>query len=243
MTPADRSIWALCGRLLRDPQGLVDQAADPAVVAWAVPRLVAVTAVAAGVFGAVAGSYRGGVQIPYAALKAPLLYGVPLVVGLPASRALFEAFGAEVPWSRLSLAGLVGVARAAVLAAALGPALWLLWSVAPPYHAAVFLMAAMLTLSGVPGLITVAKAVPAGGARVAGGLASLAVLGLVTAQTGWMLRPFVARPTAEVALLRPVEGDVFGSLIRVPLASVDVYVPYHPERKRLLSRERAPEGP
>lgn len=229
-------VWGLCAALLRDPQSLVDDAGDPAVVAWRVPRLVAVTAVSAALFGAVVGSYRGGIQIPYAALKAPLLYGIPLVVGLPASRALFEAFGAEVPWRRLSMAGLVGVARAAVLAAALGPALWLLWSVAPSYHLAVFLMAALLVVSGAPGLATVARAVPAGPARWLGGAASLVVLGLVTAQTGWLLRPFVARPTAEVTLFRPVEGDVFGSLARVPLASVDVYVPYHPERKRVLSR-------
>jgi hypothetical protein len=232
----DRSFWSLASTLLRDPERLVDEADDPAVVAWAVPRLVAVTAASAAVFGVVVGSYRGGIQIPFAALKAPLLYGVPLLVGLPASRALFAAFGAEVPWSRLSVAGLAGVARAAVLAAALGPALWLLYSLQPGYHLAVLLMALALAVSGAPGLATVARAVPGGRARWLGGLASLVILGLVTAQTGWLLRPFVARPNAEVTLFRAVEGDVFGSLARVPLASVEVYLPYAPERKRVLGR-------
>jgi hypothetical protein len=231
-----RSIWSLTAQLLRDPEQLVDDAADPAVLAWTVPRLVAVTAVSAAVFGVVVGSYRGGVQVPYAALKAPLLFGIPLVVGLPASRALFEAFGAEVPWARLSVAGLAGAARTAVLAAALGPALWLVYSLQPGYHLAVSLMAGLLLVAGAPGLLTVARAVPAGRARWLGGAASLVVLGLVTAQTGWLLRPFVARPTAEVTLFRPVEGDVFGSLARVPLASVDVYLPYHVDRKRVLGR-------
>jgi hypothetical protein len=64
------------------------------------------------------------------------------------------------------------------------------------------------------------------------------VLGLVTAQTGWLLRPFVARPTAEVTLFRPVEGDVFGSLARVPLAAVEVYQEYEPQRKHVLGGGR-----
>ena len=37
-------------------------------------------------------------------------------------------------------------------------------------------------------------------------------LGVVGAQTGWLLRPFVARPRAEVSFVRPVESDVFSSL-------------------------------
>jgi hypothetical protein len=41
---------------------------------------------------------------------------------------------------------------------------------------------------------------------------SLVVLGLLVAQTGWVLRPFVARPRGEVTFLRPVESDVFSAL-------------------------------
>ena len=37
-------------------------------------------------------------------------------------------------------------------------------------------------------------------------------MGLTLAQTGWLLRPFVSRPTAEVTFLRPVEEDVFSAL-------------------------------
>ncbi|MCB9684644.1 MAG: hypothetical protein H6735_06390 [Alphaproteobacteria bacterium] len=227
-------ILATTARVLRSPRGLVEEADDPRVLGRIVPHLLLVTTVGAAVFGAVVGSYRGGEQTLYAALKMPLLYGIPLLVGLPAARALFEAFGAEVRWSRLAVAGLAGTARAAVLAAALGPALWLVYSLAPGYHLAVLLMVLLLGVAGAPGLLTVAEAVPAGRARWLGGLAALAVLGLVTAQTGWLLRPFVARPNAEVTLFRPVEGDVFGSLLRVPLASVDVYLEYEPQRKRVL---------
>ena len=32
--------------------------------------------------------------------------------------------------------------------------------------------------------------------------------GAITAQTGWVLRPFVARPEAELTFLRPIDSDV-----------------------------------
>lgn len=156
------------------------------------------------------------------------------MVTLPAVRALYQAFDAEVVWPQLAGAGLVAVARAAVLAAALAPALWLLYSLAPGYHAAVAFMAGMLLLTGLPGFLTVARAAVGGRMRWAPALASLALIGATTAQTGWLLRPFIARPTAEVTLLRPIEGDAFGALARVPLAAMDIYVGYDPQRRGLL---------
>lgn len=228
------SILPLTASLLREPEALVERCADPDTLARLAPRLLAVTCGSAALFGAVAGSYRGGAQVLFAAAKMPLLFLIPLVVGLPAVRALYEAFEADVRWPRLAGAGLVATARAAVLAAALGPALWLVYSVDPGYHPAVGLMALLLAVTGLPALGTVAKATPGGRSRWIPAVASLALLGAITAQTGWLLRPFVARPTAEVTLVRPIEGDVFGSLIRLPLASFDVYLDYAPERRGLL---------
>ena len=43
------------------------------------------------------------------------------------------------------------------------------------------------------------------------------------AQSGWLLRPFVARPTVEVAFLRPVEEDIVSALVYTNLSAVDHY--------------------
>ena len=68
---------------------------------------------------------------------------------------------------------------------------------------------AMLLVTGIPALTLVAKAIPARTeGRLAIGFASAAVLGLVLAQTGFVLRPFVHRTDSEFALFRPLEGDV-----------------------------------
>ncbi|MEQ1569900.1 MAG: hypothetical protein ABMA64_29975 [Myxococcota bacterium] len=220
-------VLELCGEILRDPVAVVDRGSDRARFAVLAPRLLAITVASAVVFGAVTGSYRGGIQVGFAALKMPLVFLVPLLAALPASRAMYRVSGVELDPTRLGLAGLVGVARAALLAAALAPVLWLLYSLDLPYHLAVVVFAGMLALAGLPGLATLGRVIP-GTARAAA-LGSVFVLGLVTAQTGWVLRPFVARPTAEVSLVRPLEGDITGSLLRSPLAALGVYLSYEPE--------------
>jgi hypothetical protein len=229
--PEGISLLGLCGDLLRSPEAVVDRAAEPRAFARDAPRVLLVAVGCLALFGAVVGSYRGGVQVGYAALKMPLLLLVPLVVGLPAVASLFRLAGQPVAGPRLSMAGLVAVARTALLAVATAPVVWLAYDAGVSYHAAIVVLAGTLLLAGVAGLPSVAAAIgrPTWRTRLAT-VAALAVLGLVTAQTGWVLRPFVARPTAEVALLRPIEGDVVGSLLRAPLAAADVYLEYTPER-------------
>lgn len=208
MTP---SVLSLIATLLRAPQEVVDApAADHATL---VPRLLATTLVGAGVFGAVVGAYRGGIQVPYAAIKMPILFLAPVALGLPAVRALFAVDTEPASWRRLGMAGLVGMARAAVLAAAFSPVLWLYYSLGPDYHAAILVLAASLAAVALPGLTTLARALPRAGRRqVLATIGAVGILGMLTAQAGWVLRPFVARPTAEVAFLRPLEADVFSSL-------------------------------
>lgn len=207
------STLAIAATLLRDPSSLVDRADDPADLAHLAPRTLAIGVIGAALFGITVGSYHGGVQVAYAAVKMPLLFGLPLIASLPAVRSLAHLAAVDVAWPRLALAGAIGAARTAVLAAALGPLVWLYYSITPDYHLSVLVLAGTLVVAGIPGLSVVGRVLPAGAERRwAVGLASVAVLGLVTAQTGWLLRPFVVRPEAPVAFLRPVESDIAASL-------------------------------
>lgn len=231
------SMLGLCGLLLRDPHAIVAHADDPQRFAAAVPRVLGIALGAAALFGAVVGSYRGGVQVGYAALKLPALLLVPLVVALPAVAALYRLGGAPIPAARLSLSGLVAVARTALIAVAMAPAVWLAYDSGLGYHAATVLLTAVLALAGLAGLPTVVAGLgPRSVQTRLAALGSVIVLALVTAQTGWVLRPFVARPRAEVTLLRPIEGDIFGSLLRAPLAAADVYLDYDPTRSPWRTR-------
>lgn len=232
------SLLTLTSQVLRDPIAVVDAHDGPSDLGWLAPRLLAISGAGAALFGAVVGSYRGGEQVLYAALKLPVLLWVPPLFALPAIHAAWRACEVAVPYRRLALAALAGMARAGVLASALAPVLWLPYSVQADYHVSVLLFAAMLALAALPGLTALARAIPAGGHHrwmAAGG--SLALLALLLAQTGWLLRPFVARPTAEVALFRPVEGDIFSGLGHTAASSVGLYGEWEAERAGLLSRE------
>lgn len=226
----------LTATVLRDPAALLD--ADAERLGWLVPRLLAITVAGAAVFGLVIGSYRGEIQLVYAAVKTPFLLLIPLLVGLPAVHALYRSCDLEVSWTRMAVAGLAGAARSAVLAAALGPVLWLLYSVGIGYHFAVLVLAASLVAVGIPGLLTVRLAVPPGGRRRWLALAgSVLVLGVLTAQTGWILRPFVARPTVEVAFLRPIEADIASSLGATAQSAIGVYPGWDARGEGLLGSD------
>jgi len=233
--------------LLRDPVALIDGPDERGTLARLAPSLLAITVLGAAVFGVVVGSYRGGVQVVYAAIKMPALLLLPVVVSLPAVRALLQAGGLQVSYSRVALACLAGAARTAILTAALGPVVWLYYSITPDYHASVLVMALALGLAGLPGMATVSRAViPADdGSSVAGrsrlrwlsAVGILLVMGLTGAQSGWLLRPFVARPTAEIAFLRPIEEDVFSSLAATSRSARGDYRGWEAEAEGLLSKE------
>ena len=240
------TILELTGLLLREPERLLGRDRDDEQtsdhLALLAPRLLAITIFGAALLGMVIGSYRGELQYLYAALKTPLLLLLPVLIGLPAIRAFHGACDVEVAWSRLALAALVSVARTSVLAAACAPVLWLYLSLHPDYHRAVLSMAGCLALVGVPGLLTLIAALPDGGRqRPLASFASVAVLGVLLAQSGWLLRPFVVRPRAEVSLLRPVEADVFSSLASTGSSARGRYGGWNAEGAGLLGREAAHE--
>jgi len=200
-------------RVLRTPGALVDEMTVPGGLATHAPALLAATVVGGALLGGVVGSYHGGIQTLFAAVKTPLLFIVPPLFALPAVEAAWSLVGTPLSGTRLRAAVLVGMARAAVLAAALGPFLWLWTSGGIDYHLAVLGFVGTILFAGLPGLWTVLQALPRP-TELRGALfiGSLALLGTVFAQTGWLLRPFVARPNAEVTFLRDVEENVYSSI-------------------------------
>jgi len=238
------SLLAVIGVLLREPERLLDDSGasdrdrDRDRLAWLAPKLLAITVIGAAIFGAVLGSYRGELQYLYAAVKTPLLLLVPMVIGLPAIRAFHHACEIEVPWSRLALTALLAMARTAILAAACGPVLWLYLSLEPDYHHAILVMVATLSAVACPGLVLLVRSMPSGGRhRPLATLASVAVLGLLLAQSGWLLRPFVVRPQSELSFLRPIEADVFSSLASTRRSATGDYREWETEGAGLLGRE------
>ncbi len=241
-----RSILELTTTLLRDPQILIDEgeAAPRRALAELAPRLLAITCVGASLFGLVVGSYRGGVQHVYAAIKMPALLLLPVLVGLPAIRALHAACEVRCSRARLALAALAGMARTAVLAAACAPILWLLYSINLDYHRAILVMTACLLAVGLPGLTTLTRGLPRGGQqRWLASSGTVVLLGLLLAQSGWLLRPFVVRPRAETTFLRAIEADVFSSLNATYDSSKGRYRGWSARKQGFVGAAMKPEAP
>lgn len=226
----------LTTRALRDPDALINGAESPADLARLAPPLLGVTLVGGALFGLMVGSQHGGIQLLYASLKMPLLLLAPPLIALPVVHALWRACGVDPGWRRLSIAALAGMARSAIFAAAMGPVLWLLYSIDLDYHASVLVMTGTLALAGLPGIAALMRALPRGGdLRILATLGSAAALFLAFSQTGWLLRPFIARPTAAVTLFRPIEEDVFSSLGATNRSAVGDYRGWDAERSGFLA--------
>jgi hypothetical protein len=201
--------------VLTRPEAFVDRFDRPDRVGEVVSPLLVLLLLGAGLFGAVIGSYDGGWQLLYASVKLPAVLLLAAVVSLPALRVLHAREGRSVSAARAGLAALVGCARVALLSTALAPVVWLVYSLDPPYVLAIMMLAGGLTVVGLPGLISVARALsPSGRLRLGPTVATVALLGLVMAQSGWMLRPFVVTPGAELTVLCPRSGDVITGLAR-----------------------------
>ncbi|MBX7084132.1 MAG: hypothetical protein K1X88_33295 [Nannocystaceae bacterium] len=202
-------LLALTGLVLREPKRVLEHAAPERLL----PSLLTLVIAGAGLFGLVVGSYRGGLQHLWAAIKLPMVLLLPLLVALPACVALYRVAGVAVRHGQVVLAAVLGTARASLLLAAMTPALWLAYSIALPYHDAVLLMCGALVVAGGIGLSTTASLLPGGGhLRTAAHLGSLAIAAVVLAQGGWLLRPFLVRPRGEITFVRAPEADVFSSV-------------------------------
>lgn len=226
-------------RVLRAPEELLTDDRD--ALARSAPSLLVLVVVGAATWGLVVASMRGGLQLVYAPAKAPFLWLIPVAVCLPVMRPWFDPDGDRIGAVRLGAIGLVGAARSALLAAAAAPVLWLVLSLGLSYHLSVLVMAASLAMAGLPGLVMVARAMATDRPRWAASAASVLLLGAVTAQTGWLLRPFVVRPTAQVTLLRDVEADVGSALSATTVSFLGMETDWEAEPSGYLGRKQAPD--
>lgn len=201
-------------RLVRAPRALLADIVQGRFELRALARASLLVTLACGLaYGVVLGSYRGGVQVAYCAIKVPLLLLATLVVATPAFVALAGALGVRLGGARAIAIGLVAAARGALVLALLAPVQWLVqgWV---DYHETFMLSVVVATIAaGVAARAifgAVALADGAHGARVSryAALGAVVVFFVVGTHASWLMRPFLVRPTARaVPFVRHLEGD------------------------------------
>jgi hypothetical protein len=182
------------GELLRRPGGIVERCREPGAQTGLARTALILIVLGGSLFGAALGSFRGGEQIPLAAVKIPVATLLTLAVCAPGFAAFVAAFGRR--WShRETLAiALSAGARASLVLFALAPVLWLSIDLGAGYHSIRLLAAGAYALGALSALAFVLRAIGTAAGRVATASSFVVLFLIVGAQSAWLLRPYLGDP-------------------------------------------------
>jgi hypothetical protein len=203
-------------RILRAPAGVAEQCRSDRDVAAIARTALMTLVVAATAFGAAVGSWRGGKQIAFAALKMPIGILGTLAIAAPAFYVLAAIFGR--PWALRPVLSLVlaAGARFSLVLLALTPPLWLTINFGAPYDMIKVAATVGYALAGLAGLEVLVRGLGDGpGKHMTIGL-FVGVFLLIGGQNAWVLRPYLGIPGAtEVTLFtREREGGLVVQLLQ-----------------------------
>lgn len=206
-------------QLLRARHKLLARLDNPAEHLTIMRAALLATLLSGFAFGAALGLHRGGLQLVYAAVKLPLVLLLTAALATPALTALQHAVGARFNPRRDVALVLSSLALASLVIAATSPLVVLAALLELDYHLTILLVVACCCLGGAFGMSLLARGLAANtDANRFVLLVSLATFMVVGAQLSWVLRPFLVRPRAEIAFLRPVEST-FGESVMTSLRS------------------------
>ncbi len=217
-------IFSMLDELLRSPQAVAERIRRREDLRPLVISALLALVVGAGTFGAVLATARGGAQLGYSALKLPLAILITLCLCVPAFAAIARGLGRG-----MELGGMVGLslsaaARAALVLLAFAPAVWFALDRGLGYHASVLLSAVCYGVAGLSGLRVMASGLGRDGRGFGILVCCAAVLLPTGAQSAWMMRPFIGRPSQEhVPFLRHKESSFADAVFTSAFSSVGVY--------------------
>lgn len=201
--------------ILRAPEVAIDACRDRRAQRGVASMCLLAIAGGGALFGAAVGSFRGGAQIPLAALKIPLATLVTMAVAGPALLALAAAFGRRWHLPESVALMLAAGGRSSLVLAALAPPLWLAIDMGLEY--ALIKLAATLAyaLAGLSGLALLLRGLGGEPGRWGAAGSFVLVFMVAGAQTAWVLRPYLGDPRdreVPVLVAGRVEGGVWRSL-------------------------------
>lgn len=210
------SSWTYIEYLLRDRAALY-RAVEGDEDAQTIMRAMLLTIfVGAAVFGASIGSYRGGIQTLYAALKFPLVLLATSAICAPVLTTLEMALGNRGRWRRDLILVATAMATGAMWLVTLAPLIVLADVFEVEYHKFILLLAASFALSGGAALLMLGQGIRSliGVASTGRSVVLLAVFAVVGMQMSWTFRPYVVRPRAQtVPFVRSLDGSLVEALM------------------------------
>ncbi|APR83501.1 Hypothetical protein A7982_08850 [Minicystis rosea] len=219
-------------RLLRAPDEIAAACREDRDIRAIAATSLAALVVGSAVFGGVIGSFRGGLQIVYAAIKVPLAMTATLALCVPAFHAIAAGLGRAFPIRTIVALALAAAGRAALVLLALAPVLWLCFDRGLGYHGATLASAVAYAAGGAAAFSVMLRGLGGGQGRLVTALAFAALFFAVGGQTSWILRPYLIRPRTwaaasqhvqKIPFLRAYEGSFVDSIYQSSRSARDVY--------------------
>jgi hypothetical protein len=178
-------------RLLRTPDETANDCREERGTADVARSALVAIVLGAAVFGAVVGSWRGGWQIAFAALKLPLVSIGTLAICAPAFYVLAQVFGRPWPLRAVVSIMLAAGARLSLVLLASTPVLWLLVDLGASYPLVKLLAALVYGLAGLAALTLLVRGLGRERGRAAIVSLFVCVFLLTGGQVAWVLRPYI----------------------------------------------------
>jgi len=205
--------------LLRDRGVMLARIRHGADLATILRTMVTTIALAMAIVGAALGSYRGGEQVAYAAVKLPLVLLGTAALSAPALTAIGRALGRRSRLAADLALVMAALAFGALLLAACTPLILLGRALELGYHEMILATVSMFAIAGLASLHMVIHALSLESLRDGthgwrSAVAGLCVVfTLVGGQLAWALRPYLVRPrTPDVPFVRALEGSLFDAV-------------------------------
>ena len=223
---APRPAFELIDLLLRDRRAMLARLRSGTELAAILRTMIATIAIAMAIVGAALGSYRGGIQIGYAAIKLPIVLLGTAALSAPALSAIGAALGRPSRLAADLALVMTALAFGALLLAACTPLILLARALDLGYHQTVLATVALFALAGAAALHLICRGVAleaAAGWRTA--VAGMCVVfSLVGGQLAWALRPYLVRPRApEPMFVRDVEGSLLDAIAGATRSARGIY--------------------
>lgn len=209
--------------LLRDRRKFLDDVRSHTKLETKIASLLVASSLFFAIYGAIIGSYGGGLQIISSAIKLPALYLLTLVICLPALYFFDILFGSRLSFKQYATMALTSVAVISVLLFSFAPVVLFFLISVRGYDFFLMLNVLVMAITGGVGVRLFYKGMRdmVGPDAIEQNLRRrllqgwVVLYGLVGSQLGWTLRPFVGSNSEAFQVFRPeIDGNFYAQVVR-----------------------------
>ena len=215
------SFFELLSRFIRDREGLYDDIREEKDLKKYFVTSIAATALFGALYGASMGTYAGGVQIIFDAIKIPMLLLVAVFVSLPTYYVLNGILGGEMSLRQMAVLFMISITVMATMMIAFLPVTLFFMLTTPERTFAAYAFTVLLNVFffGISG-VTAVSYLLRGFSKIHGEnrkwvpamITGSGVLAFVGTQLAWVLRPYFHLSTTFIA---PPSGNFYIAVIEL----------------------------